>query len=141
MTLSPEQLRELQVDLDALRLEIREALAGSAEAARPVELDQAAVGRVSRIDAIQQQKMLEANRAALQQRGQQIRSALQRLERSCRVDLFLVHFRDHLAKTRVPAVLQRHAQIEHLDSRGEQLFCVRILNAVLQLIAQGNGVL
>lgn len=78
--LEPAERAELRADLDALVVELRESLEGSADAARPVELDQPAVGRVSRIDAIQQQKMLEATRASQRVRLQQIRSALARFE-------------------------------------------------------------
>lgn len=70
----------LQRDLEALAARLRQGLAGSAASARPVELDQPAVGRVSRIDAIQQQKMLEANRHAQRSQLQLVQSALRRLE-------------------------------------------------------------
>jgi len=76
--LSEPQLEALGQSLQTLARELEAALQGSAEAARPVELDQPAVGRVSRIDAIQQQKMLEANRRAQRARLQLVRSALQR---------------------------------------------------------------
>ena len=71
---------ELRRDLEALKVELREAIDGSAEDAQPVELDQPAIGRVSRIDAIQQQKMLEANRSAQRARLLQVTSALDRFE-------------------------------------------------------------
>jgi len=80
VSLSQAQLSELQQDLEDLTRELQALVAGSAEAARPVELDQPAMGRVSRIDAIQQQKMLEANRHAQRARIQLVRSALQRVE-------------------------------------------------------------
>ncbi len=66
--------------LVALISSLEATLAESAAAARPVELDQPAMGRVSRIDAIQQQKMLEANRASQSARLRLARSALRRLE-------------------------------------------------------------
>ncbi|MDP6979863.1 MAG: TraR/DksA family transcriptional regulator [Myxococcota bacterium] len=69
---------ELQRDLETLRGELRDAIEGSEQDARPVELDQPAVGRVSRIDAIQQQKMLEANRNAQRARLAQVHAALDR---------------------------------------------------------------
>jgi DnaK suppressor protein len=78
--LSEAQRDELRRDLDDLARELRAALDGSAEAARPVELDQAAVGRVSRIDSIQQQKMLEASRRAQDARLVLVQSALRRFE-------------------------------------------------------------
>ncbi len=80
MELSDGQFVELRRDLEALARELREVLEGTAEAARPVELDQPAVGRVSRVDAIQQQKMLEANRRAQRGRAQLVQSALRRFE-------------------------------------------------------------
>ena len=75
----PER-EELHRELEALERELQASLDGSADAARPVELDQPAVGRVSRIDAIQQQKMIEANRAAARSRLDLVRSALRRFE-------------------------------------------------------------
>ena len=66
--------------LEALIASLEASLAETAAAARPVELDQPAIGRVSRIDAIQQQKMLEANRASQSARLRLARSALRRLE-------------------------------------------------------------
>jgi DnaK suppressor protein len=80
MTLTPEQQRELRRDLHAGASEIERSLATTQEAAKPVALDQASVGRVSRIDAIQQQKMVEATRRALSARRQQIQAALRRFE-------------------------------------------------------------
>ena len=80
MTLTPEQQRELRRDLASGANEIERSLATTLEAAKPVELDQASVGRVSRIDAIQQQKMVEATRRALSARRQQIQAALRRFE-------------------------------------------------------------
>jgi len=80
MVLTEAELAELRLALEALARELPEALASSSAAARPVELDQSSVGRVSRIDAIQQQKMVEAGRHALQARLQLVRSALSRFE-------------------------------------------------------------
>jgi len=79
MGLPESELGELERDLEKLLLELQGSLAKSVDSARPVELDQPAMGRVSRIDAIQQQKMLEANRSAQQSRLALIRSALLRL--------------------------------------------------------------
>jgi len=80
MPLSQKQLEEFRSALDSLAIELAEILSETAEAARPVELDQPAIGRVSRIDAIQQQKMLEANREAQRARLQLVRSALHRMD-------------------------------------------------------------
>lgn len=78
MTLNQDQLERLRERLEDLAAELEAALASSAEAARPVELDQPAVGRVSRVDAIQQQQMVRANRQAQRVRLQQTRAALSR---------------------------------------------------------------
>ena len=80
MDLSAGQRSELQEDLTRLVEELRQGLEDTAQAARPVELDQPAVGRVSRIDAIQQQKMLEANREAQKARLGLVRAAQMRFD-------------------------------------------------------------
>lgn len=80
MALDAAEKKALRSQLEALAAELGAGLDGSAEAARPVELDQPALGRVSRIDAIQQQKMIEANRAAQQARLQAVRAALGRID-------------------------------------------------------------
>jgi DnaK suppressor protein len=66
------RLEELRDELDAL-------LSGTAEAARPVDLDQP-IGRLSRMDAIQQQSMLAANRTSAARRRQQVDAALRRID-------------------------------------------------------------
>ena len=73
-----DQLEELRQDLIALREEIALLLSSSREAARPVDLDQP-IGRLSRMDALQQQSMLAANRRAAEVRLQRADAALQRL--------------------------------------------------------------
>ena len=62
-----------------LRDELRSMLDLSAEAAKPVDLDQP-IGRISRMDAIQQQKMVQASRRAAELRLQQVAAALRRLD-------------------------------------------------------------
>lgn len=79
MALSDDELDALRTSLETLADGLESALAESAEAARPVELDQTAIGRISRIDAIQQQKMVEANRAAQQTQLHLARAALRRI--------------------------------------------------------------
>jgi len=51
----------------------------SAEARRPVELDQQSVGRVSRVDALQQQAMAQASEANRREEVRRIDAALKRL--------------------------------------------------------------
>jgi DnaK suppressor protein len=76
--LTPEEVEDLRSDLLALDRELRNLLDASDDAAAPVDLDEP-IGRVSRIDAIQQQSMVQANRRATQRRLQQVEAALRRL--------------------------------------------------------------
>ena len=80
MPLNESEKNELRTLLEALARELEAGVESTADAARPVELDQPAVGRVSRIDAIQQQKMVEANRNAQRARLQAVRAALGRID-------------------------------------------------------------
>ena len=75
------------LDLDSIRRALvgeRDALAASsaagAEARRPVALDQQAVGRLSRIDAMQMQAMAQASEARRRQRARRSEAALVRLD-------------------------------------------------------------
>lgn len=63
-----------------LRDETAAALAQVAESSKPVALDQTMVGRVSRIDAIQQQEMALAARRRRQEYLEKIDAALKRIE-------------------------------------------------------------
>jgi DnaK suppressor protein len=72
-----EQLRALLLDR---RGEIETQLAGAADATKPVTLDQQSVGRVSRIDAIQQQQMAIAGQQQASEILRRIDVALQRID-------------------------------------------------------------
>jgi len=72
------QTRELGLDLEALCDELRSFLDASVEGSRPVELDEP-IGRLSRMDAMQQQSMAKANRTAAEQRLQRVEAALRRI--------------------------------------------------------------
>lgn len=79
--LTSEQLRiqfrpRLREELDVLRL----ASGATAEHRKPVELDQQSVGRLSRMDAIQQQAMANAVDGRRNGRIRAVEAALQRLE-------------------------------------------------------------
>ena len=74
--LTEEQREELRQVLLALREELQRTLVVTAEHASVVELDQAAVGRLSRMDAIQQQHMADAQKRRNELRLQQIAVAL-----------------------------------------------------------------
>ena len=77
--LTDAQIAALKDALEQLRDELERALAGSEEGARVVSLDQP-IGRVSRIDAIQQQKMAAASRRQQELRLGQVRVALRAIE-------------------------------------------------------------
>ena len=74
------QIEELAADLRALQAKLAADLSASAEGARPVDLDQP-IGRVSRMDAIQQQSMVKAGRRNLARRASQVAAALAAIER------------------------------------------------------------
>lgn len=74
--LSDEQLAELKTDLLVLRAELQHQLDSTRQSSEAVDLDQP-IGRLSRMDALQQQAMAKANRAGSAQRLQQVEVALQ----------------------------------------------------------------
>ena len=71
------QVEALAVELEKLKIELVEQLASSAQFAKPVKLDQTAVGRVSRVDAMQGQAMVKATRQGAEIRLAQCNAALQ----------------------------------------------------------------
>ena len=75
-TLTDADLEELEARLRTLRAELRAQLSSSRAGSRPVALDQQAVGRVSRIDAIQQQQMVAATRRLASTRLRLVDAAL-----------------------------------------------------------------
>ncbi len=75
--LTAPELEELQQELVALRDELSRALVGFRDAAKPVDVDEP-IGRVSRIDAIQQQEMARASREGIALRAKQVGAALDR---------------------------------------------------------------
>ena len=75
----------IDVDLAQQRLndrrnELEELSRISREARNTVELDQQSVGRLSRMDAMQQQELVKANRRQHELRLKQVVAALQRIE-------------------------------------------------------------
>lgn len=79
--LTEQQIKELKSELEALRIELETSLNESKSASDPVKLDQQLMGRVSRIDAIQQQNMASANRANQELRLRRINHALKLIEK------------------------------------------------------------
>ena len=78
--LKAEQLTELHGDLLAIRDELEDSLALSRDSAQTVDLDQP-IGRLSRMDALQQQSMVKAQRDRFEQRRGQVLAALRSFER------------------------------------------------------------
>ena len=81
----PDQLTQSQIDeLQGLLKELKQTLESHMTQTRsdtnPVTLDQQSVGRVSRIDAIQQQQMAIASHEQASQQLKQVELALQRVE-------------------------------------------------------------
>lgn len=85
--LAPEQLDELHQDLLQERQRLEVSLQLTVEGAKPVELS-TPIGRLSRMDAIQQQQMTKAGRSTSEGRLRLIRAALGAVTRgeygSCR---------------------------------------------------------
>jgi len=77
--LTPTQEEELIARLQALRLELASLLADPTDRAATVDLEQP-IGRVSRIDAIQQQRMAQAQQRRQELRQKQVESALAGVE-------------------------------------------------------------
>ncbi len=69
------QIRHLRDALVALEAELVQMLASSDEGSKPVDLD-SPIGRISRMDAMQQQSMVKAGRERAQLRLQTVHAAL-----------------------------------------------------------------
>ncbi len=86
--LTTAQLGELCEMIRQQCRELEELLESSAESSKPVALDEP-IGRLSRMDAMQQQQMAIASRQSQTQRLQLLRNALQAIEREdygdCRI--------------------------------------------------------
>jgi len=78
--MTDDVLQELRAALHAMREEVLALDRAGAEDTRPVELDQAKVGRLSRMDAIQAQQMAEASARRRRERLPRIEGALRRIE-------------------------------------------------------------
>ena len=76
---SPSEQAKIKATLDKRRKEIMALIEGHGEDGKPVELDQTRVGRLSRMDALQNQAMAQETERRRQQEMTQIDSALRRL--------------------------------------------------------------
>jgi DnaK suppressor protein len=77
--LTDKQRMELYQTLVGLREELQKQLEDSTDGAKPVSLDEP-IGRLSRMDAMQQQSMVQANRRTAQTRLTRIEAALRRYD-------------------------------------------------------------
>ncbi len=77
--LTQAQIDELEADLRAAREELQAALVQSASGAKTVDLDQP-IGRLSRMDAIQNQQIAKAGRRAMELRLRQVAAALEAVQ-------------------------------------------------------------
>lgn len=78
--LTDQQLAELTARLQQMRAALRAQLASGKSATDVVALDQSLVGRLSRMDAMQQQQMAISTQKKAQQRLQRVELALSALE-------------------------------------------------------------
>jgi DnaK suppressor protein len=77
-SLEPEEVSELEQVLRAAQAELERDLAASSDNSRPVDLG-LSIGRLSRVDALQQQHMALARRERGVLQLQQVRAALSRI--------------------------------------------------------------
>ncbi len=75
-SLTVDQLSELRVALERVQDELLGQLERISEDSKPVQLDQQSVGRLSRMDAMQQQQMASANGAHMKAHLNRVRLAL-----------------------------------------------------------------
>jgi DnaK suppressor protein len=78
--LTPARIAELRADLERLDGDLSGQLQRLGEDSRPVTLDQQSVGRLSRMDAIQQQQMAVANAGHIRAHLQRVRRAIAAIE-------------------------------------------------------------
>ena len=78
--LEADQLEAMRILLEEQQQALENQLQLGNDATQPVTLDQQSVGRVSRIDAIQQQQMALASHDQAMQMLKQVQQALRRIE-------------------------------------------------------------
>lgn len=80
MPLTDEMLEDLRAELERQLRRLERSMSLSEEASRPVELDQQAVGRLSRMDSLQSQHMSQNLHEREQARHAAVRAALERID-------------------------------------------------------------
>lgn len=80
MELTPAQKQDIKAQLELLVTELEQSIEDVKPSSQPVELDQQAVGRVSRIDAIQQQQLQLASLQRMKQRLGMVKEALEKID-------------------------------------------------------------
>jgi DnaK suppressor protein len=78
--LTPQEREDLQRALLELQGQLEVLLADESGLADTVHLDQAAVGRISRVDALQAQAMAKAGQQRARLRLERVRAALERMD-------------------------------------------------------------
>ncbi len=114
--LSPEEVKTLHAALLQLQKDLQALLDNTTESVQTVDLDQP-IGRLSRMDAIQQQKMAKANRAAHQLRAKQVVVALSAIEKDeygfCKLCEEPIGFKRLRAKPEAPFCVNCQAKKEN----------------------------
>ena len=77
--LSTEEIATLRASIERELAQIVETLEGTDRASAPVELDQSSVGRLSRMDALQQQAMAAGSRERMLLKRRRLDAALGRI--------------------------------------------------------------
>jgi len=106
--LDEKQLAYFSDKLETLRTELSHSLDGLKEMSRPIAPDDA-IGRLSRMDAMQQQKMAQAQRASVEGRLRLIAGALEAIQR------------DEYGMCRV---CEEFIGLARLEARPESMICV-----------------
>ncbi len=78
--LSEEQRQELHADLQLLQRELQGRLERIGSESQPVQLDQQMVGRLSRMDAMQQQQMAQASQSHMRAHLSRVQLALKTMD-------------------------------------------------------------
>jgi len=78
--MNPDQINDFKTKLEALELELSDLAEAGKQGESTVELDQARVGRLSRMDALQGQAMSQETQRRRHVQLAEVRKALKRIE-------------------------------------------------------------